>query len=140
LKIGGGGGRPGMQAFLKIGGGGGRPGIAAFLKIGGGGGRPGIAAFFLKIGGGGGRPGMQPNPFLAGNECVLGVADALTADRPITKPRATHETFNHDEDIWAYFRNNFGTCRKPNAKSAKRYNKSTEKTQNNCRITFTSTV
>ncbi len=33
-------------------------------------------------------------------KCVEGAATALIADRARTEPRATHETFNHDEDIW----------------------------------------
>jgi hypothetical protein len=35
-------------------------------------------------------------------ECVAGAATALAADRAIARPRATHETFNHDEVIWEF--------------------------------------
>jgi hypothetical protein len=30
---------------------------------------------------------------------VVGAATAVRADRAMAEPRATHETFNHDEDI-----------------------------------------
>jgi len=35
----------------------------------------------------------------AGEKCEDGAAAATTADRARAEPSATHETFNHDEDI-----------------------------------------
>ena len=54
----------------------------------------------LLTGGGGKRMGeVAANPLCAGEECVVGAATALMAEIASAEPRATHETFNHDEDI-----------------------------------------
>jgi hypothetical protein len=42
---------------------------------------------------------LAANPLCAGKECVVGAAAAVIADRATAEPKATHETFNHDEDI-----------------------------------------
>lgn len=42
---------------------------------------------------------LAARPDCADERCVAGAATALAADRAIATPRATHETFNHDEDI-----------------------------------------
>ena len=55
----------------------------------------------LYVGGGVTRIGeLAANPLCESEECVVGAAAALIADTARAKPRATHETFNHDEDIW----------------------------------------
>ena len=70
-------------------------GIEASFRIGFGLGTVGIPASF-KIGGGLGTVGIAE--FATGS--VVGAATACTADRARAEPRATHETFNHDEVIW----------------------------------------
>jgi hypothetical protein len=67
-------------------------------------------------------------------------ATALKADKAITEPRATHETFDHDVDIGPTFMSAFEPVEKPNAISAIRYNKSNVKTNKYVEITFTRTI
>ena len=42
---------------------------------------------------------LAVSPDCTDKECVAGAATALAADKAIAIPRATHETFNHDEVI-----------------------------------------
>ena len=44
-------------------------------------------------------------------KCVEGAATALIADRARAEPRATHEIFNLDEDIWRTPQRDNGICR-----------------------------
>jgi hypothetical protein len=100
-----------MEAnFWSVGGGETTPGID--FRVGFGETTPGIDANFWSVGGGETTPGMDLSVgrgdttpgmeklFWARRECVEGAATALTAERARAEPRATHETFNHDECIW----------------------------------------
>src|SRR5579863_8514150 len=69
--------------------------------------------------------------------CVEDAATAGIANAARTEPSATHETFNHDEDIWLTPLDTTESAEKTNAKIGRRYNKSTEVTQENVKITFT---
>lgn len=73
-------------------------------------------------------------------DCVAGVATALAAETAIAIPRATHETFNHDEVILEFLSVNNENCKKTNANSAILYNKSTAISKINCQITLSCTV
>ena len=96
FNVGGGETTPGMEASFNVGGGETTPGID--FRVGGGDTTPGIEASF-NVGGGETTPGIE-NAFWAETGCVEGAAAALSADRARAEPRATHETFNHDECIW----------------------------------------
>ena len=86
---------PGIDASFNVGGGETTPGID--FSVGRGETTPGIDASF-NVGGGETTPGIE-KPFWADRECVEGAATALIAQRARAEPRATHETFNHDECI-----------------------------------------
>ena len=86
----------GIYASLNVGGGETTPGID--LRVGLGDTTPGIDAS-LSVGGGETTPGIE-KLLWADRECVEGAATALIAERARAEPRATHETFNHDECIW----------------------------------------
>jgi len=70
------------------------------------------ADFFVGTGGGGGNSTgeLAANPLCAGAKCVVGAAAAVIADRAMAEPSATHETFNHDEDILVHLSVYKGTC------------------------------
>jgi hypothetical protein len=68
------------------------------------------------------------------------LAKELAADRASAEPRATHETFNHDEDILEFLSVYIENCKKTNANSATWYNKSTEVLKINCQITLSRTI
>jgi hypothetical protein len=87
---------PGIDAIFNVGGGEITPGID--FSVGRGEMTPGIEASF-KVGRGEMTPGIE-KLFWADTKCVEGAAAALTAERARAEPRATHETFNHDECIW----------------------------------------
>jgi hypothetical protein len=54
---------------------------------------------------------LAANPLCTGSKCVEGAATALIADRARAEPRATHEIFNPDEDIWRTPQKDNGICR-----------------------------
>ena len=101
------------------------PGID--FNVGGGETMPGMDASF-SVGGGETMPGIE-RAFWTDNGCVEGAAAALSADRARAEPRATHETFNHDECILDSPQQ---LQREPAGKTNRnvglRYNKSTEGT------------
>jgi hypothetical protein len=83
-------------------------GELAILKTGGG---VTITGEALKTGGGVTMTGeLAANLLCAGKECVVGAATAVSADRARAEPIATHETFNHDEDILETLNGYNGTC------------------------------
>jgi hypothetical protein len=101
--------------------------VAATLPVGLGHRMIGEAVATLPVGFGTRMIGeLTAKPLCAERECMEGAATALIADRARAEPRATHEIFNLDEDIWRTPQIQLNLLRRLTQKVDTRYNKSTE--------------
>jgi hypothetical protein len=100
---------------------------ASLVGVGDGGGMTMIGDLAANLNTGGGHTitgELAANPLLRDEECVVGAATALTADRARAEPITTHETFNHDEGICITSANTTESAEKTNAKCAIWYTQS----------------